>query len=1013
MADLNRDFGGGLDPKQLSAETAQSAADMQRTLEQFTEGMSDATAARYKKLLSQYKEFEDLKITIAKNSDIERLQTALASDKLSNKERKKLEKDLQDEKARVGNVTIRALSSLQEAEYKRASLSSKAKMKQEQADAIASARVTTKEKYRQEWAAAQGDSIKRRQLTIQYRKDIAKSIESEQKERMAALKLQEKAVSKNMKDNGKSMDALVKHPGLKNMGKFTMKLAAEGSEGIEKAAEGLKEAHEAAQEEVKKRKDELEKMKEEGISEDSDAFKEAVQRLAEAEEEEKGLGAAASIADAMDKLGKSIKEGLKNSFMGAFKEVESMLTSYAGKIDARLQGSDESYRDATNTISTLLSISPYIKSKAVIENMPKLVDSGIAYNLEQRAFLGTVSEKIANTFDAFDSNLARLIRLQQADTTAARLGMEAALTQFLNGMYQDTSYMSGAMDTVSSTLIDASSTMTRNMSAEFEYVVHKWMGSLSSVGMSDETINQIVTGISYLATGDVQSLANNTQIQTLLAMSAAKSGQEYSELLLEGLDAEKTNNLLGSMVSYLKEIAEGAGNQVVRAAYGDVFNLSMSDMKAISNLRAGDISSISSSALSYSGMEQELQSQFSALITRTTISEMIDNLYNNAVFGVAEDLMTNPVTYGMYKMLEFMDEQKLKINVPFVNVAGFGLGLENTVNGIMQLGLGLSSAMSLVGNIMAGLKSGGPFNLDAWGGTEYTQRGSSSAFSTAGSAGETSGSTYVASGSADDMQASTLNQATDDAQKTSEITNKNSDPGKTIDDLYKTTVDESNGGFLRTTDLSILAAFKDTGNSFIHTQDSRMRFDASNYLYTRDYVMYNAFTKVFGTGSLQENGRLRADVLIGGQDLRTDYDIEYDTQVNNIKNDSTDNDKLAVLQVYDSHAVEAIKAMGTFSKEVIIDSFSETAKKTLVEQIANQITGSGATEGKTMANLYKLFSDANGSDKAHVRVQNEDGKRLQVDTESYNFDDEAYAGRSTTTNSPWQDFDSTLKNIKW
>ena len=87
------------------------------------------------------------------------------------------------------------------------------------------------------------------------------------------------------------------------------------------------------------------------------------------------------------------------------------------------------------TFRDAIGSSRYIKQTEVLQNLSKLVESGTALNLEQRAFLATVSDKIATTFNAFDASLLRIIRLQQEDSTAARLGMEAALTQNLNSMF--------------------------------------------------------------------------------------------------------------------------------------------------------------------------------------------------------------------------------------------------------------------------------------------------------------------------------------------------------------------------------------------------------------------------------------------------------------------------------------------------------------------------------------------------------------------------------------------------
>ena len=64
-----------------------------------------------------------------------------------------------------------------------------------------------------------------------------------------------------------------------------------------------------------------------------------------------------------------------------------------------------------------------------------------------------------------------MVRLQQQDTTQARMGMEAQLTRYLNSTYQDSSYLNNLYDTVTSNLFEAESQLGRNASIELEYVV--------------------------------------------------------------------------------------------------------------------------------------------------------------------------------------------------------------------------------------------------------------------------------------------------------------------------------------------------------------------------------------------------------------------------------------------------------------------------------------------------------------------------------------------------------------
>ena len=178
-----------------------------------------------------------------------------------------------------------------------------------------------------------------------------------------------------------------------------------------------------------------------------------------------GASLAEATTKALSSSVSSLNKGISD-YLGTY-------SNYMSGIETRLQGASSNFSSITNTISSAIGSSQYVRQSAVLQNLSKLVESGIAYNVEQRAFLATVSDRIASTFDSFDSSLMRIIRIQQADSTVARLGMESTLTKFLNGMFEDTSYLNSLSDTVSASLLSASSTMGRNTSVEFEYAVQK------------------------------------------------------------------------------------------------------------------------------------------------------------------------------------------------------------------------------------------------------------------------------------------------------------------------------------------------------------------------------------------------------------------------------------------------------------------------------------------------------------------------------------------------------------
>lgn len=149
------------------------------------------------------------------------------------------------------------------------------------------------------------------------------------------------------------------------------------------------------------------------------------------------------------------------------------IAKYQSGWSTRLYGSNKSYSGLVNTATGTIAISPYFTQEAMMKNINSLVDTGIAYNLEQRAFLMTISDKIATTFDAANGTLLQLVRVQQADSTASRLGLEASLNSYLNAMFQNTEYLSQLSKTVTSNLYEATSLFSAQGSIGFEYQIQK------------------------------------------------------------------------------------------------------------------------------------------------------------------------------------------------------------------------------------------------------------------------------------------------------------------------------------------------------------------------------------------------------------------------------------------------------------------------------------------------------------------------------------------------------------
>lgn len=400
----------------------------------------------------------------------------------------------------------------------------------------------------------------------------------------------------------------------------------------------------------------------------------------------------------------------------------SVFSNYMSGIEARMQGTGSSFRGMLSNITGNLTASPYVKQVNVIENLSKLVDQGIAYNVEQRAFLETISDKIATTFDATNGTLLRLIRVQQADTTAARLGLEADLTRYLNKNYKDTSYLSEQFDTVSEALYEATAIAGRNQGVELEGVVQKWLGSLYSVGASSNLVQSLAQGIGYLGSGDISALSSNESLQNLLVMAASRGGLDYASMLTQGASAQQVNALLSNVVKYIQEIGS-TQNLAVRSQYAQMFGMTISDMTALLNLSSADLVDISNNMLSYSDTISEVNNQLRQVGGRTHFSEMIDNVLSNTALTLGMGVANNIVSYGIYRAGELLDLITGEAKLPTVNVLGSGVDLDMTYGQAMKLGvLGVSSVGTLI-QALSSLGNAGGLSLAGWGASDFLTRG--------------------------------------------------------------------------------------------------------------------------------------------------------------------------------------------------------------------------------------------------------------------------------------------------
>lgn len=485
--------------------------------------------------------------------------------------------------------------------------------------------------------------------------------------------------------------------------------------------------------------------------------------------------------EAADGMQQSLVKALENSVAAIGKTISainnkvdgyiSTWTQYTAGINTRLQGTSKTFDNISGLISGKLAGSPYVKQTEVLEKLNSLVEQGISYNVEQRAFLSAMTDKIVTTFDAANATLLRIIRLQQADSTVARMGMESALNKFLNSTFEDSSYLNNLYDTVETSLVEAISQLSHTAGVELEYVVQKWLGSLSSVGFSDSTLSTLAQGIGYLASGDINSLSSNQALQNLLVMGANRAGLNYSSLLSGGLTAQSANELLRGVVEYGQEIAN-TNNLVVKSQYANLFGMTISDMTALLQLSSQDLVNISSNMLTYSQTVKETNDQLKTVGSRMSTADLVQNVFDNVMLSAAQGIANSTGLYATWLVTNLVEQATGGIDIPsisaFVMGTGVALDLNTTVTELMKSGLVGMSLLGQIGNIVSGLSSGGALSLEGWGAEAFTSRGTGFTGIQSGASVTTSNTAYVGNSSGSDIYSSTITSATNEATQSVE-----------------------------------------------------------------------------------------------------------------------------------------------------------------------------------------------------------------------------------------------------
>lgn len=371
-------------------------------------------------------------------------------------------------------------------------------------------------------------------------------------------------------------------------------------------------------------------------------FEERNRRVKELSEELNDELKASLSSESLSKLlSKSINSGLASGVSSIRNTLDSITNSYIearDKMAYNLNGYNRSINEITDHLTNSLTLVNTVNHQNVFNKLTEMVGKGILYNVEQRAFLQSLSEDLDMVFNATDGTLTRLINIQQKDLSANRMAIEASLKEFLNQNYKTSQYIKDGFVGVSNSLIEAQSLMTTTTGMQMEATVQKWLGSMSSAGMSENTVQQLAQAIGYLGSGNISAL-NNNNMQRLLVLGAAQQNLDYGNLLNEGLTYRTVDKLMSGIVDYIAQMGEGATN-VIKSEYARIFGINVSDIAAAANIREATRTELLNTDIN------NLLNDVGGYISAT---HQINNLISNMLFGAGSEIASSFPRYTLYK----------------------------------------------------------------------------------------------------------------------------------------------------------------------------------------------------------------------------------------------------------------------------------------------------------------------------------------------------------------------------
>ena len=345
----------------------------------------------------------------------------------------------------------------------------------------------------------------------------------------------------------------------------------------------------------------------------------------------------------------------RNFFNGIVDGAANSITQYYGPITAALEGVNSGLNDFKSVNKSLQSdigLSSLVKQEAILNSINNLVSQGITSDIESLGILTSIRDKTVSSFDVTNSDLRRLVRLnqQRGNLTAKQFGLADALKESFNSTFGDSSFLNTMFQSITGTVLDAVSANANSGgtdSTAFYSVLESWLGAMYESGVDTNTVNAIAQGVNYLGSGNVQALSGNKQLQNLMLLSMDRAGLDYADILQRGLSDSNMNVLLSTIVDYLAEITSNTKeNNVLQSSYANLFNMSVTDMTAIQNLSKSGYSAL---GMSGGSALAQASNELNKVASRTSAAEQINNVIDNARYAFGSSIAANKLAYFTYK----------------------------------------------------------------------------------------------------------------------------------------------------------------------------------------------------------------------------------------------------------------------------------------------------------------------------------------------------------------------------